>query len=384
MPLRLLLLTLLACGVADGALAKTLTHNNGYGKRMGAGQQSTSMRKFGPTDKTAPPPAPDPAVDSFWPMDTPLPQDALLKPDLKLFVEKRDDIQMAMVTVQMGQRNENPRWMMSQTQLQVFLNKLGQMPDKPLPEDDIWPKLKAPEPGYKGITITLQTEMGKRFAPIKVFEGRITDPNDTLLSPDYGRDLEYWLFGTARVRRDQLLGVAVLPVISFEQCRLLGQKIVQTMPRQCLLPDNNLLLETSEMPTLKSARIRTFDECLHNGTALIYTFPRRCVSAGGRVFTEPPRVYDEFVPADAPLATPTTDAAPDVNDNTSGLKALTPQGAVAPTGVVSTSMPVSGTQALNDAELRAIEPAAGPRKGPNLFQRWIRATWKPEWAEFGK
>lgn len=40
-----------------------------------------------------------------------------------------------------------------------------------------------------------------------------------------------------------------------EQCRLLGQQIVETRPRQCLLPDNNLLLETDEPPTLASARI---------------------------------------------------------------------------------------------------------------------------------
>lgn len=216
----------------------------------------------------------------------------------------REDIDTAMVVVEMGEGEDNPRWMVGATQLGVMLDTMLQfLPQHPLPEDDLWPKLPPLEPRYKGLRLLMQTVDGKRFAPISVFEGRITGPDGTLLSPDYGRRFEFWLFGTTRVRRDQLLGARVLPVLTFEQCRLLGQRIVNTTPRQCLLPDNNIMLESMEMPTLEAAKVRTFDECLQHGKALIYTFPRRCLAAGGRVFTEPPKVYEQKpLPADAPLA----------------------------------------------------------------------------------
>lgn len=224
-----------------------------------------------------------------WPADTPLPQDAMMPPVLREIVAQREDIQQVTVLVDMRLGTENPRWVMSQTQMQVLLRKLAELPDVPRSEDQIWPKLPRKDAAYKGVVLLLETVDGRRFAPLRIFEGKLLDGKKTL-GKDYGRMLEYWLFGTARVRRDQLLGVNVLPVISFEQCRIMGQKVVETTPRQCLLPDNNLLLETSERPTVASARLRDFDECLKSGVALIYTFPRRCVAAGGRGFTEPPRV----------------------------------------------------------------------------------------------
>lgn len=371
------------------------------------------------------------AEERVWPMDMPLPQDALIPVNMRTIDDKREDIQQAMVVVQMGHGAENPRWMMSQTQLQVFLNKLlFEMPDKPTPEDDIWPKLKPIEPHYKGITVVMQMLGGKSFEPLKIYEGRVSGPGGELISADFGRRLEYWMFGTARVRRDQLLGVNVLPVLSFEQCRLMGQKIVETSPRQCLLPDNNLLLETSEQPTLKSARLKDFDGCLKDGKALIYTFPRRCVAAGGRVFTEPPRLADDSkvvgTPKDAPLAAVPAEASPTM----SGLKlkelivrsvvtqtavvspgvmvappgyemvpgpvpsatvpAGVPAGAAVPVGmpgsgaipgaVAVSATGVSGSLALSEADLAKISPAAGPEGG---VVRWFRKVWRIPLADFG-
>lgn len=237
-----------------------------------------------------------------WPADRPLPQDAMLAPTLQAIRALREDIQKIKVMVDMGAGEENPYWLMSHTQAEVFLDRLETLQTRPLPEDDVWPKLKKKEPAYKGITLLIETVDGKRFAPLLVFEGRIAALDSqyrntvaSVVAPDYGRYMEYWLFGTARVRRDQLLGVHVMPVLTFEQCRLLGQRIVETTPRQCLLPDNNLLLESNDFPTFKSASIESFEQCLQDGTSLIYTFPRRCVATGGRVFTEPPKVAE--VPA---------------------------------------------------------------------------------------
>lgn len=233
------------------------------------------------------------------------PQDNVLPVTLATLAENRIDIDQALVVVEMGQGEDNPRWLLSPTQLEVMLDTLLQfMPETPTVEDAIWPKLKAKDPKYKGMRVVLRTVWGRHFEPITIFEGGIRTAGGRLIVPDYGRRMEYWMFGASRVRRDQMTGAHVLHVLTFEQCRLLGQPIVETRPRQCLLPDNNLLLETSELPTLQAAKIKDFDGCLTKGKALIYTFPRRCIAAGGRVFTEPPRVYDVpgAMAADAPLA----------------------------------------------------------------------------------
>ncbi len=251
--------------------------------------------------------------------DVPLPQDALLVPTLEGILAARESMQVAVVAVDMGRGEDNPFWQMSQTALTVFLNKLATLNQAPTSDDAIWPKLAKPDPRYNGLLVLLQTKEGRRFLPFRVFMGQMAMSPDNVVATDPGRAMEYWLFGTARVRRDQLIGANVLPVYTFNQCRLLGQRVVETTPRQCLLANNNLLLETAEPPTLQSARITNFNECLNSGTGLIYTFPRRCVAAGGRVFTEPPIIYEAEKPLarDAPTKRPNTQRlAPTVVTNT--------------------------------------------------------------------
>ena len=222
-----------------------------------------------------------------------LPQNDVLPATLGDVLNRKADIERIDVVVDMGLRQDNPHWEMSSTQRPIFLDRLTNMPEKPLPIDSIWPHVPQPEMQYHGITVLMRTFKGQRFAPLYIFEGRVEAPNHVLLAPDYGRGLEYWLFGTARIRRDQMLGATVMPVLTFDECRMLGQRIVNTTPRQCLLPNNNILLETDSIPDLTAARVQNFDQCLLHGRALIYTFPRRCLTTGGRVFTEPPRVYED-------------------------------------------------------------------------------------------
>ena len=93
--------------------------------------------------------------------------------------------------------------------------------------------------------------------------------------------------------KQQVLATQVLPIFTFDHCRILGNIIVETQPRQCLLPDNNLIFEVPEKATLASLKINNFEMCLKEGQALIHTFPRRCMAAGGRVFTEPPRLLTQ-------------------------------------------------------------------------------------------
>lgn len=231
-------------------------------------------------------------VEPMPPFQRVLPQDDVLPADLSVILARREDILAATVVVEMGVSTDNPQWMMGQRQLQVFLEKLATLPKAPVLEDSIWPHVDPVNPHYRGVRVVLQTADGKRFAPILVFEGKMTAPNGTTFAKDYGRFVEYFLFGTARMRRDQMIATTTLPVFSFEQCRLMGQRIIETNPRQCLFPDKNVMIETDDKPTLESAKIKTFDDCLLHGKALIYTFPRRCLAAGGRVLTEPPQVYE--------------------------------------------------------------------------------------------
>jgi hypothetical protein len=208
-------------------------------------------------------------------------------------------VQRVLVTVQMGKGNENPVWHMTHTASQVWLGKLSE-PEPVAPVDQaVLKQVKSPSPSYKGLKIEMQTVNGKKFEPITVYNGKVVGPKGQTVKDDPGRGLEYWVFSTARVRRDLLLGPQVLPVIAFEQCRLLGMEIVATEPRQCLLPDKTILLQTDEKPTRASLKAKDFDSCLKHGQALIASFPRRCMAAGGRVFAEPPRVAE--APADAPL-----------------------------------------------------------------------------------
>jgi hypothetical protein len=235
-----------------------------------------------------------------------VPQNAVIPATLANIHANREDIVQAHVVVEMGQKSENPQWIMSPTQTDVLLDTLLQfMPEQPTVEDAIWPKLKRKNNSYRGLRVELKTVWGQTFETFIIFEGKVTTRAGAVMVPDYGRRMEYWMFGASRVRRDQMLGANLMHVLTFEQCRLLGQQIVETRPRQCLLPDNNLLLETQELPTMAAARIRDFDGCLKSGKALIYTFPRRCIAAGGRVFTEPPKVFEAPQPLDAPLVSGT-------------------------------------------------------------------------------
>ncbi|MFZ2586747.1 MAG: hypothetical protein WAZ18_01275 [Alphaproteobacteria bacterium] len=216
-------------------------------------------------------------------------------------MERGPDVQSVMVEVAMGKGGENPQWMMTYTNMQVLLGLL-QREDGLVPPMD--PKVLAaapnPEPTYKGMDVVLKTVQGEKFKTMRVFMGKVVS-GGKVVREDAGRALEYWLFSTARVKRDLMLGARVLPVWTFGQCRMLGMQVVDTEPRQCVMPDGGLILETAKKPTKASVTVKDFDQCLVKGTSLIATFPRRCVVAGGRVFTEPPRVK-EPEPADAPLA----------------------------------------------------------------------------------
>lgn len=221
------------------------------------------------------------AFEPLPPKPTPLKKETLS--------EISDNIGSVKLEVLMNQ--EVVSWPMTQTEISVLMGKLKSLSQSPHPSDALFAKLPEPNPDYRGIKLALILRDGEKIAPMHIFEGNIL-ADGNLFSRDAGRELEYWLFGTAKVVKQQMLAAQVLPVFTFHQCKTLGNVIVNTQPRQCLLPDNNLIFDIPEKPTLAGLKVSNFDECLEHGAALIHTFPRRCMVKGGRVFTEPPRLLD--------------------------------------------------------------------------------------------
>jgi hypothetical protein len=168
-------------------------------------------------------------------------------PTIDTFMAKRGDILDIHVDVQAGLNDANPQWQLKNPLFDVMIDRLILVQNKtPTEADNVWKKAAVREPNYRGITVRIQLTENDKISPFTVFKGNITNSRGKVVLTDPGRTLEYWLMGTARIKRDQLLAVSVLPILSFEQCRLLGNQIVDTTPRQCLLVDGNILLETSE------------------------------------------------------------------------------------------------------------------------------------------
>lgn len=308
-------------------------------------------------------------------------------------LERGPDVQTVLVEVDVGKGMENPQWAMTFTNIQVLLGKLQDDVMVPPMKPALVALAKDMEPAYKGMKVMMQTVRGEKFQPLKVYKGRIL-ANGKLVRNDVGRGLEYWLFSTARVRRDLNLGAGLLPVWTFEQCRLLGMQIVETEPRQCLLPEGGIVLQTADEPTKAGMNVADFEGCLKHGVSLVATFPRRCVVAGGKVFTEPPQVKEDE-PADAPLAegaatrldvpsptavpVPVEASATVVSNPLLGSYEISPavvvsgSGAVSESSVsVSTVVSSSGvSSSLIDLvpALGDVAPAAGPVKPATWWER---------------
>lgn len=193
--------------------------------------------------------------------------------------------------------NAEAEWMLTSVERDVLLAQLKGQPRLSHPHDAIFDKLGNPIPNYHGVHIEFETYSGAAVPGLTVFDGRVrTSQGGSVIRPDAGREMEIWLYGTAKTRGQQLLAVQAIPIFTFTHCLNLGNLIIESTPRQCLLPDNNLLLESTEKVTVADLAVRDFDSCLQNGKALIDAFPRRCLAAGGRVFTEPPRLLHDIAP----------------------------------------------------------------------------------------
>jgi hypothetical protein len=179
-------------------------------------------------------------------------------------------------------------WQMSPTDWPVLFTRIVKADQEEAKYDDL--KIPQPESPYNGFKIQIQNRFGENLAPVVLYNGLLKSEQGHAYAMDPDRGTEYWLWGTSNKVRALDDGWKYMPVISFKQCIDMGNRLIETVPRQCLMTNGDIFLEIPEEPTQESIGIADFDDCLTFGQALINTFPRRCIAAGGHVYTEPPRV----------------------------------------------------------------------------------------------
>ncbi|MAI07424.1 MAG: hypothetical protein CMF61_00560 [Magnetococcales bacterium] len=186
------------------------------------------------------------------------------------------------------QDNDNYTWRMTPSDIAIFYDKLRLMKEKqPTP---ITLNIPNPESGYRGLEFTITNKYGETIQPFTAYNGQLLTFSGEEIIKDHNRDFEYTMWGLNYTSKNQTLMWKMLPIIDFDECIKLGNRLVETTPRQCLLNNGDIYLDINEKPTQEALSIKGFDDCLVKGQAIINTFPRRCIAAGGHIYTEPPRV----------------------------------------------------------------------------------------------
>ena len=212
---------------------------------------------------------------------------------LKNHVENAHEVLTISVNVKLGDSPLSGKWNLSQTQMHVLFGKLKRLKHVEHAYDEIFEKIKEPSKRYAGLELSFSSnDDDLTFETLVFYAGKITNKEGKLLFVDPGRLIEYWLWGTAQSRVQQQIGMNVLNIFAFDQCVQLGHLLIETDPRQCLMPNTVVMLDLGEMPTFDALQIKTFEQCLISGTAIIDSFPRRCMAAGGKLYAEPPRMPD--------------------------------------------------------------------------------------------
>lgn len=179
-------------------------------------------------------------------------------------------------------------WQMTPADVAIFYDLLENLQNKLVKETNL--NISDPESTYAGLSIQITNKYGEKIEPIIVYKHHVTYAYGERISDDPNRDLEYTIWGMNYRFANQDLMWKMLPIISFDDCVKLGNRLVSTSPRQCLLTNGDIFLEVGEKPSQKSLSIMNFEDCLTDGQAIINTFPRRCIASGGHVYTEAPKI----------------------------------------------------------------------------------------------
>jgi hypothetical protein len=193
------------------------------------------------------------------------------------------------VSVRVLNTQEQPySWLMTPSDIAIFYSKLKKIQQSEPKLNNLI--INNPESGYIGLEFLITNKYGETLKPFSVYNGQLIDFNGQELTKDHDRDFEYTIWGLNYTEKNQSLMWKVLPIINFHDCTKLGNRLIETTPRQCLLTNGEIFLDISEKPTQEALSIKNFDDCLIKGQAIINTFPRRCIAAGGHIYTEPPRI----------------------------------------------------------------------------------------------
>ena len=204
--------------------------------------------------------------------------------DIKHFVDNIKNVHNIAIQIDQENDKQNMYWYLTLPQRYVIAEKLNSLdPHTTLDKTNLLPYK---DKTYREVVMHARTIDGDIYGSLRVFDGRITDIDDTLIRYDEDRNLEFWLLGTAQRVEQRYVIAQSVPVVSFEQCKTLGNQIMETSPRQCLLTTGDVLMEVKGGISEEALAVNSFDECLQHGQKLIKSFPRKCVAAGGRVFME--------------------------------------------------------------------------------------------------
>lgn len=211
-------------------------------------------------------------------------------PDFESLHLNNGELRSAQVQIKLSGNNADKEsglsWRLNPVELPIFIDKVRKL--QPAISGNVMTDKS--NTIYDHIEVNLLGNKGQVYEAVKIYQNKVDLPSDPRPHEDQNRDLELWLLGTAKTfgQKDQIANL--INIWSYEDCKALNHTLVDSVPRQCVLPDGTTYLEIDKKVSQKDKAINTFDKCLKAGHPLIVSFPRKCVAPGGRVYIEPPRL----------------------------------------------------------------------------------------------
>ena len=211
-------------------------------------------------------------------------------PDFEELMLNNQSVRTAQVQVHLKQGQDDDEtllsWRMNPVEYPVFIKKVHALKPALTGSVPVTPSGTA----YARTSVRLVDNEGQTYAPVNIYQNRVFVPGKEAPHEDNNLDLQTWVFGTAKRLDQREIISELIRVYSYDQCKTLGHTLVDTSPRQCILPDGSTYIDIDERLTPEGRKITTFEKCLKGGFPIVDTFPRQCVAPGGRIYVEPPQL----------------------------------------------------------------------------------------------
>lgn len=180
---------------------------------------------------------------------------------------------------------QNRRWPLNVNELPLFLGKLLSYP-----EENSLPSQNIPAEGYQGFSVDIHMKDGSRKAPIHIYRDQIRMYGTHPYLYDPERDMEFWLASTTKTFGQYDLVSRALEPTTFDACMQMGFRLIESEPRQCVLPTEVTFLDKARPLSAATVPVTDFASCAVDPyNPVVNTFPRKCVAPGGRIYMEPPK-----------------------------------------------------------------------------------------------